>query len=130
MCLHRVMNLHRRCVEAFDNRRAFSERRIHVARLALAGRRGVGHAFPNLGRTFFPGVVLAHDKALARLGRDLDGMKGVKARLFARRRHGGDLLPIIPHSERSLPGQGHCLDAGEAPRFVKIDRQDLGGGPF
>ena len=112
MRLHRVMNLHRCGVEAFDNRRALGERCVHVARLALARRRGVGHAFPNLGRIFFPGVVLMHDKALARLGRNLNAAQGVEARLFARGGDAGDFLAIIPHGERSLPGQGHSLDAG------------------
>src|ERR1035438_8840358 len=51
MRLHRVMDQHRRGIEAFDNRRACGKRCVHVARLPLARRRGVGHAFPNLAIT-------------------------------------------------------------------------------
>jgi len=107
MRLHRVMDLHRRCVEALDNRRTFGERGVHVARITRCAVPGRWSRPPDLGRICFPGLVLEHDKAVARLGRNLDAAQGVEARLFGRGGNGGDFLAIIPHGERSLPDHGH-----------------------
>ncbi len=121
MRLHRVMDLHRRGVKTFDDRRALGKRRVHAAVLADVRSRGIGRAVPDLRRIFPPRLVFVHDKFMARPGLHLDGAQRIKTRLFAGAGDGGDLLAVITNGERTIARDHGGLDAGNLPRLVQID---------